>query len=191
MSGAPSRRAALAALALAFTAPAMGQSDPLAGRFGGPFTLTAHDGKRVSDTDFRGRFLLIAFGFTHCPDICPTGLATMTAALEALGPVADRVQPLFITVDPGRDAPAALAEYVASFHPRLIGLTGSEAEIAAVARAYRVHRVKYEPAAGGDYAVDHGSLIYLMGPDGGFRTLFPHGTPADKMSQVLRRHFGG
>ena len=163
-------------------------ADPLAGRFGGPFTLTAHDGRRLSDQDFRGRFMLIFFGFTRCPDICPTDLATMAKALELLGPLADRVQPLFVTVDPARDDPAALGDYVSSFHPRLIGLTGSEPEIAAVARAYRVHRRKYQPAwaAPGQYGVDHGSLKYLMGPDGAFATLVPHDTPAERMAAILR-----
>ncbi len=192
---APSRRGALAAIACVIAAPALAASsgvgsDPLAKRFGGPFALTTHDGRRVTEADFRGRFLLVFFGFTRCPDVCPTALATMTSALESLGAAADRVQPVFITVDPARDTPPVLAEYVASFHPRLIGLTGSEAEIAAAARAYRVHRVKYAPAHGGDYAVDHGSLTYLMGPDGGFLTLIPHGASAERMAQALARHLG-
>ena len=114
----------------------------------------------------------------------------MTSALESLGAAAERVQPVFITVDPARDTPPVLAEYVESFHPRLIGLTGSEAEIAAAARAYRVHRVKYAPAHGGDYAVDHGSLTYLMGPEGGFLTLIPHGASAERLAQALARHLG-
>ncbi|MBL8590160.1 MAG: SCO family protein [Methylobacteriaceae bacterium] len=162
----------------------------MAKRFGGPFALTTHDGRRVTEADFRGRFLLIFFGYTRCPDVCPTGLATMAAALDALGPRAERLQPVFVTLDPARDTPPALADYVASFHPRLIGLTGSESEIAAVARAFRVHRVKYQPAAGGDYAVDHGSLTYLMGPDGGFLTLIPHGATPGRMADVLRRYLG-
>jgi protein SCO1/2 len=192
---APSRRGALAAIAVGLAAPALAASsgagsDPLARRFGGPFALTTHEGRRVTEADFHGRFLLVFFGFTRCPDVCPTSLATMTSALELLGAAGERVQPVFVTVDPARDTPQALAAYVASFHPRLIGLTGSEAEIATVARAFRVHRVKYAPANGGDYAVDHGSLTYLMGPDGGFLTLIPHGASAERMAQVLARHLG-
>lgn len=190
---APSQRAALATFVWTLVAPALAASpgadgDPLAKRFGGPFALTTHDGRRVTGADFRGWFLLLFFGYTRCPDVCPTGLATMAAALESLGAAADRVQPVFITVDPASDTPQALADYVASFHPRLIGLTGSEGEIAAVTRAFRVHRVKYQPAAGGDYAVDHGSLTYLMGPDGGFLTLIPHGATPGRMADVLRRY---
>lgn len=171
------------------TAPAPG-ADPLAGRFGGPFTLTAHDGRRLSDTDFRGRFMLVYFGYTTCEDLCPLDLAVIEAALKELGPAADIVQPLFVTVDPARDTVPVMAAYVANFHPRLIGLTGSEPEIAAVARAYKVHRRKVRPAAGGPeaYIVDHGSLTYLMGPDGQFRTLVPHKTEAAAMAAVLRRY---
>ncbi len=167
--------------------------DPLAHRFGGPFKLTSHTGQPVSDQDFRGRFMLVYFGFTHCPDLCPTGLSVLTEALEAVGAAGDAIQPLFITVDPARDTPAALAAYQKSFHPRLVMLTGDEPQIAAVARAYKVHRRKYlwPPTAGstgGDYGVDHGSLMYLMGRDGTFRTLIPHGTPVDKVVAILKRY---
>ncbi|MBT9288138.1 SCO family protein [Prosthecodimorpha staleyi] len=175
-------------------------ADPLAGRFGGPFKLVAHDGRRLSDADFRGRFMLVYFGYTTCDDLCPLDLAVIEAALKELGPAADIVQPLFITVDPTRDTVPVMAAYVANFHPRLIGLTGSEPEIAAVARAYKVHRRKVRPAAGiqgggiqggsgpDAYIVDHGSLTYLMGPDGQFRTLVPHKTEAAAMAMVLRRY---
>jgi protein SCO1/2 len=161
--------------------------DPLAGRFGGPFTLTAHDGRRVSDTDFRGRFLIVYFGYTSCIDLCPLDLALMSEALDGLGAAAERVQPLFITVDPAFDTPAVLAAYVKAFHPRLIGLTGSEAEIAAVAKAYRVHRRKLQPgpAIEARYLIDHGSLTYLMRPDGSFATLIPHGATAEAMTKTL------
>ncbi len=167
--------------------------DPLAKHFGGPFTLQSHDGQEVSSTDFRGRFMLIYFGYTHCPDICPTGLAQLGQALEQIGPAAKTIQPLFITVDPARDTAVHLAEYRKSFHPRLIMLTGSEQQIAAVAKAYRVHRRKYlwnkdAKADTQDYGVDHGSLIYLMGPDGKFRTFIPHGTPSEKIAATLKRY---
>jgi protein SCO1/2 len=111
---------------------------------GGPFTLTDHTGKRVTDQDFHGRTMLVFFGFTFCPDVCPSGLQVMSAALDKLGPKAERVVPILITVDPERDTPAQLALYVSSFHPRLIGLTGTPAEIEAVAKAYRAYVKKVE-----------------------------------------------
>lgn len=164
-----------------------GAPDPLAGRFGGPFTLTAHDGRRVGDADFRGRFMLVYFGYTSCIDLCPIDLALMHQALDGLGAAADRVQPLFITVDPAYDTPAVLAAYVKAFHPRLIGLTGTDAEIAAVAKAYRVHRRKLKPGPSIEtrYLIDHGSLTYLMRPDGSFATLIPHGATAEAMAKTL------
>jgi protein SCO1/2 len=199
--GAAAAGFALAALALAATpAPAQDQapaaapsapkgSDPLAGRFGGPFSLVAQDGRRVTERDLAGRFVLITFGYTHCPDVCPTDLLAMAQALEALGPAGERIQPVFVTVDPARDTPDVLAEYVASFHPRMLGLSGSEAEVAAAAKAWKVHRRKVLPSPGSqDYLVDHGSLIYLMGPDGTFLTLFPANTPGATMATAIRRY---
>lgn len=163
-------------------------SDPLAGRFGGPFRLETHDGRTVTEADFRGRFMLIYFGYTNCPDICPMDTSALGRALDLLGPAASKVQPLFITVDPARDTAPVLARYVKSIHPALIGLTGSEASISAVAKAYKVHRRKLEsPTDGGpaNYTVDHGSLTYLMGPDGGFRTLLPHMTSSERMAEII------
>jgi protein SCO1/2 len=163
--------------------------DPLAGRFGGPFSLVAQDGRRVTEADLAGRFVLITFGYTRCPDVCPTDLLAMTQALEALGPAGERIQPIFVTVDPERDTPAVLADYVASFSPRLLGLSGTEAEVAAAAKAWKVHRRKVLPSPGAaDYLVDHGSLIYLMGPDGRFLTLFPANTPAETMAGAIRKY---
>lgn len=190
------RRQALLLLALlprgqaAMAQEAGSAADPLARRFGGAFSLVAPDGRRVTDRDLRGRFVLVTFGYTSCPDICPTDLAVMAQALEALGPPAERIQPLFVTVDPARDTPDVLRDYVASFHPRLLGLTGSEAEVAAAARAYKVHRRKVlsSPGQTEGYLVDHSSLTYLMGPDGGFLTLFPTGTTADRMAAALRTY---
>lgn len=183
------RRTALALLVAA--APARG-AEPWPVRFGGPFTLTDHTGRRRSDTDFRGTWLLIQFGYTSCPDICPLSLDTLTAALDGLGPAAARVQPLFITVDPKRDTPGVLATFVTQFHPRLLGLTGSDAEIAAVVGAYKVHRRKIvaDPAHPEEYLVDHGSLTYLIGPDGNFVTLFPYGIDAARMTQALAGYLG-
>jgi protein SCO1/2 len=156
---------------------------------GGPFTLTDHSGRRVSDQDFRGKFLLVFFGFTFCPDVCPTALQVSAAALDKLGSKADRVVPIFISIDPERDTPEAMARYVESFHPRLVGLTGSTEEIAAVARAYRVYyrKAKDEKSAAG-YTMDHSSIVYLMGPDGKFVSHFTHTTSPDAMASAIARH---
>lgn len=186
-----------AAVALAFVPAA--SSGAAAGAeapaipIGGPFTLTDHAGTSRRDTDFRGRHLLVSFGYTACPDICPLQLDTVVAALTALGPLADRLQPVFVTVDPVTDTPEALRRYLAAFDPRLLGLTGTEAQVRAVAKAYRVHRRRVRtagPDGTGATLIDHGSLTYLMGPDGAFVTLFPHGTTAERMAEVLRGYLG-
>jgi cytochrome oxidase Cu insertion factor (SCO1/SenC/PrrC family) len=153
---------------------------------GGPFTLTAHTGERISDEAFRGQFMLVAFGFTHCPDVCPAELQVMTAALESMGPAAERVQPLFVTIDPERDTAAHLADYMAHFHPRLIGLTGSTDEIAQVAKAYHVWYEKVQEGDQPDYVMDHTSITYLMGPDGKFVQHFSFGTSAETLAKALR-----
>ena len=155
---------------------------------GGPFSLTASDGRRVTDQDFRGRWMLIYFGFTFCPDVCPTELAVMAAALDALGDDGSDVQPILITLDPERDTVEVLRDYVAAFHPRLIGLTGTLAEIQAVAGAYRVFFQKTEPDAAGDYLVDHSSVVYLMDPDGDYVTVFGRDVDAVAMAEGLRHY---
>lgn len=156
---------------------------------GGPFSLVGHTGKRVTDKDYRGRYMLVFFGYTFCPDVCPAGLQVMTEALERIGPEkAKRVQPLFISVDPERDTPEQLALYVKSFHPSLVGLTGTPDEIAAAARAYRAiyRRVKDEKSKAG-YSVDHSTFFYLMDPNGEFVTHFTHATPVDVLAEKLAK----
>lgn len=153
---------------------------------GGPFTLTDQTGKRVTDQDFRGRFMLVLFGFTYCPDICPSALQVMAAALDKLGPKAERITPVLISVDPERDTPAQLAAYVKSFHPRLVGLTGSPAEIEAVVKAYRVYAKKVpDPKSTAGYSIDHSALIYVMAPDGTYRAHFTPATSVDAMAERL------
>jgi cytochrome oxidase Cu insertion factor (SCO1/SenC/PrrC family) len=153
---------------------------------GGPFTLTDDTGKRVTDQDFRGKFMLVFFGFTYCPDVCPTALQVMAAALDKLGPNAERITPVLISIDPERDTPAQLAVYVKSFHPRLVGLTGSPAEIDAVAKAYRVYVKQVpDPKSTAGYTLDHSSIIYVIGPDGKYRTHFTHATSPDAMADRL------
>jgi protein SCO1 len=134
---------------------------------GGPFKLIDQNGVRRSSTDFRGRFMLVYFGYSYCPDVCPTTLSLIADALDKLGPKADAIVPIFITIDPERDSPAKLKPYLASFGPRFVGLTSDLATIKKVAALYRVY-LKKEPLQGGDYAMDHSSVIYLMGPDGKF-----------------------
>ena len=151
---------------------------------GGPFQLTDHSGRTVSEADFAGRFMLIYFGFTHCPDICPTELQVMANAVDALGGDESRVVPIFITVDPQRDTVAHLKDYVAAFHPKVVGLTGNAEQIAAVAKAYKVYFSKQPGAVADtkDYQVDHTSFVYLMGPDGVIRSVFRAGTSAKAMA---------
>lgn len=167
------------------------RSSDLPFQFGGPFQLTDHHGQTVTEKSFPDRHLLVYFGYTYCPDICPTDLARLAEALDALSQSAlMRVQPLFITVDPARDTPEVMADYVSAFHPTLIGLTGSETAIAAAAKAYRVHRMKVPlPEAGPDeYLVNHTPNAYLIGPDGGFKTLFPHNSDPKFITSVLRKY---
>lgn len=158
-------------------------------QIGGPFSLTDHTGKSVTDADFRGNYMLIFFGYTYCPDICPTTLTDMGDAMRQLdGEQADKVTPVFITVDPERDTVEHLAGYVEFFHPRLVGLTGTTQQIADVARAYKIYFRKGEipdddPEG---YLVDHSSIAYLVGPDGSFVTHFSHGTTPEQMAERLR-----
>jgi protein SCO1/2 len=167
---------------------ATGQTTTGKALVGGPFTLTDDSGKRVTDKDYRGRHMLVFFGFTSCPDICPAGLQLMAATLENLGDKADRVTPIFISVDPERDTPEKLAAYVKHFDPRLVGLTGTPEEIAAITKAYRVYYKKVpNDAAPGDYGMDHTSIIYLMGPDGAFVTHFTPATTVDDMTAELEK----
>lgn len=133
----------------------------------GPFTLVDGSGKRVTDRDFRGRFMLVYFGYTSCPDVCPTTLNEVAAAMLKLGPKAARVQPLFISVDPKRDTPKVVQRYTAAFDPRIIGLTGTPEQIAVAATEYRVYHAAHRTGDGpDDCTVDHSSILYLMGPDG-------------------------
>jgi len=152
---------------------------------GGPFQLIDQNGQAVSEADFAGRFMLVYFGFTHCPDVCPTELQTMANAIDRLGGDAARVAPVFITVDPERDTPDQLKGYVAAFHPRMVGLTGSPEQIATVAKAFKIYYSKAQNA-GGDYQVDHTSFVYLMGPDGSLRSLFRSGISDKAMATEIQ-----
>jgi protein SCO1/2 len=163
-----------------------GVSIPGSVQVGGPFTLQGADGKAVSDASFRGRWMLVYFGYTFCPDVCPTELQAVAASLDQLGPLAAKVAPLFITIDPGRDTPTAIGQYTKLFDDRLIGLTGSDKQIADVARAYRVYYARAEAKGSTDYLMDHSSFLYLMGPDGSLRYLFKPGMSGAEMATIMR-----
>jgi len=156
---------------------------------GGPFSLVDQTGRPVTDADYRGRYMLVYFGYTFCPDVCPTELQVMATALDQLGDQGEKVQPIFVTVDPERDTVVQVAPYVALFHPRLVGLTGTREQVAEAARAYRVYYAK-APNKDNDahYTMDHSSFVYLMGPDGRFVEAFAHGTTAEKMTETIRTH---
>jgi cytochrome oxidase Cu insertion factor (SCO1/SenC/PrrC family) len=152
---------------------------------GGPFTLVRQDGKRVTERDFLGKYMLVFFGYTYCPDVCPTELQVMTAALDMLGPEAESIQPVFVSIDPARDTPEVVKAYVENFGPRLVGLTGSPEEIAKAAKAYRVFYARSGNTGGDDYLMDHSSIIYLMGPKGEFVKHFTYTTDAKKLATEL------
>lgn len=162
---------------------AKGESTAL---IGGPFTLSDRDGKPVTDKDFAGKYMLVYFGFTHCPDICPTGLLLIENVLDQLG--SDAIVPLFITLDPDRDTPKVIGDYVAHFGERIVGLSGTPEQIKQVAEAYKVYYRKVEDAeAPGDYMIDHSGYLYLMGPDGKYLAHFPHNISESALKDGLAK----
>lgn len=154
---------------------------------GGPFSLINHDGKTVTEKDFAGKYMLIYFGYTFCPDVCPTELQVITSALEEMGDKAKIIQPVFVSVDPERDTPAVMKDYVSNFYPGMVGLTGNADQISKIAKSYRVYYSKAAEAGADakDYAMDHSSIIYLMGPKGSFVKHFPYGTDPKKLAKEL------
>jgi cytochrome oxidase Cu insertion factor (SCO1/SenC/PrrC family) len=192
----PRRSVVLTAAVVLFLAVALGlaallvgnrQSSPVnagAALVGGPFTLVNQDGKTVTEKDFLGRYMLVFFGYTYCPDICPTELQVMTAALEAMGEEGKKIQPVFISVDPARDTPEIMKSYVENFSGGLVGLTGTPEQIAGAAKAYRAYYAK--AGEGEDYKMDHSTIIYLMGPDGKFVKHFTFTSDAAKLAQELK-----
>jgi cytochrome oxidase Cu insertion factor (SCO1/SenC/PrrC family) len=155
---------------------------------GGPFELVDHAGKAVNDKSWPGQRLLVFFGYASCPDVCPTELQTVAVALDALGDDAAGVQPLFITIDPERDTPAAMADYVTAFHPRIVGLTGTDEQIRAAAKVYRAYFAKGKVDADGEYFMDHSSFVYLMHPDGHYLTHFGPNTDPKVMAEKIAEH---
>lgn len=161
---------------------------------GAPFTLTgasgAHAGKRVSLADFRGKLVLLYFGFTFCPDVCPTDLLAIAQAVKSLGKAGGEVQPLFITLDPARDTPEVLKGYAPAFHPRLIALTGSDEDIRRVATAYKVFYEKVRVERADTYLIDHSAYTFLLDRNGQYVMFFPPGTPPERMVIMLREQLG-
>ena len=154
---------------------------------GGPFELVDDTGAAVTDRSFGDRHKLIFFGYTFCPDVCPTELARMASALDQLDETeVARLQPLFVTIDPERDSPELMADYVALFHPDIVGLTGSAEQIAEIARAYRVFYAKAETDDPDYYLMDHSSFTYFMAPDGSNIAVFPYNTAPDEMADAIR-----
>lgn len=155
---------------------------------GGPFTLTDQHGATVTEAALKGHPSALFFGYTFCPDVCPTTLNAVADAMDKLGPKADRVQPVFITVDPKRDTPAVVKQYAAAFGSRIEGLTGTPEEIAKVAKEYRVYYAEHRTGPGpNDYTMDHSSILYLMGPDGRFIAPVRADQSGDEMAAVLAR----
>lgn len=177
-----------ALLAISDTRTSLPQTPVSSGKalIGGPFSLVDHDGKPVSERDFAGRPMLVMFGFTQCPDICPSGLQLMSAALDKLGDQARGLTPVFISLDPERDTPEKLKDYIASFHPAIRGLTGSVADVAAVAKAYRVYFKKVPLEGGAGYTIDHSSFFYIMDRKGEFLAHVPHSSNPDALSLRLK-----
>jgi protein SCO1/2 len=162
------------------------QQDAQGSAIGGPFQLTSMDGGEITDTDFKGHPFLVFFGYTHCPDICPTELFQISQILKARGND-QQIKALFITVDPERDTPAVMKDYLASFDPRITGVTGDEASIAAAEKAYRVYAKKV-PIEGGSYTMDHTAIVYLMNKDGRFVAPFNMKRRPEEAAADLKRY---
>jgi protein SCO1/2 len=158
---------------------------------GGPFTLQDGNGKTLTDQDFRGQYMLVYFGYTFCPDVCPTTLNAVSDAMDKLGPDASKIRTVFITVDPKRDTPAVVGKYAAAFGPHVVGLTGTPEEIARVAKEYRVYYAEHRTGPGpNDYAMDHSSVLYLMDPKGSFVAPVRADQSGNEIAATLKKLIG-
>jgi cytochrome oxidase Cu insertion factor (SCO1/SenC/PrrC family) len=180
--------AAFALAALALTQwPSKGPMGSGTALIGGPFTMLNQKGEAVTEKNFEGQYTLYFFGFTFCEDVCPTELQVVSAALKELGPDAVKITPVFVSVDPERDTPKVMGEYVANFDPRFVGLTGSPEQLAVMAKAFHVYYKKVvDEKNTRNYEMDHPSILYLMGPDGKFAKHFPYTTDAKKLALELK-----
>lgn len=179
--------AALAAAAFLTFAPSRQSGQSLASSVGGPFSLTTAEGKTLTEKELRGAPFLVFFGFTHCPDICPTKLFEISEVLRAAGPQGEKLRALFVSVDPERDTAETMKSYLSSFDPRIIGLTGERPAIEAAIKAYRAYARKV-PLKDGDYTMDHTALVYLMDKNGGFVGAFNIERPPAEAAQEWLRH---
>jgi protein SCO1/2 len=169
-----------------------GEAPPLQGaKLGGPFTLTDQSGRKVTEADFEGKYRIVYFGFTYCPDVCPVDMQVIGQAMRQIeksdSDLAERLQPIFITVDPERDTPAVLKEYVSSFHPRTIGLTGTPDQIADVAKKHGIFFQKAEEGGASEYQMDHSRIVLLFGPTGEPLAILPHDEGAEAVAAEIRR----
>ncbi len=157
---------------------------------GGPFTAISHNGHAVTEKDFLGKFLIVYFGYTYCPDVCPTGLTEISTAIDMIGSDADSVVPIFVTVDPERDTPEYLKEYISYFHPRMVGLSGTSKQISKIAKAYKVYFSKGDHASADpdDYIINHSAFAYLMGKDGKYLTHFSYGVSAQEIAKRVKEY---
>jgi protein SCO1 len=172
-------------LAVAPAVAAQGGPAPTVPGIDGHYALETTSGRAVTEASFRGKWLFVYFGYTNCPDACPTALSALAVALGALGPLAAQVQPLFITVDPKRDTPAVIAKYVKTFDPRIIGLYGTAPQTAAAAKAFRVdYTVRQLGHA--DYTIDHSAFVYVVDPEGRVVELLTGNLPGPTMASALR-----
>ncbi|MFQ5533824.1 MAG: SCO family protein [Sphingomonadales bacterium] len=196
IAGATTALMAAVAAWLIFSAPETPSDGPrYSGEalIGGPLSLVDHSGTAVTDTDFRGRLMLVYFGYSSCPDICPLELEKMSRALDLLGPAAKRVQPLFITIDPARDTVEVLADYMSHFHPGFLGLTGTAEQIRQAAKAYRIYYARATGETGhhddhDGYLMDHGSIVYLMDGKGHYLTHFSADATPEAMAEAVIEH---
>ncbi len=180
--------AAFALAAVALTQwPTKGPMGSGTALIGGPFTMLNQKGETVTEKTFEGQYTIYFFGYTFCPDVCPTELQVLTAALKELGPDASKITPVFVSVDPARDTPKIIGEYVANFDPRFVGLTGTPKQLEVMARAFHVYYKKVADEQNAqNYGMDHPSILYLMGPDGKFTKHFPYTTDAKKLALELK-----
>ncbi|MDP1974622.1 MAG: SCO family protein [Alphaproteobacteria bacterium] len=156
---------------------------------GGPFNLTNHLGQRVSNNDFKDKLMLLYFGYSYCPDLCPSELSTMTKALDILGDKINDIKPIFVNIDPKRHTEELLKNYVSLFHPKLMGLYGNDQELNEAFDHYKIYAAKTEDKGGDDYLMDHSTFTYLVGRDGKLISMFRLGTPATEMAKEIEKHF--
>jgi protein SCO1/2 len=179
---------AVIAAALALSLRVDGPAGSGTALIGGPFTMINQKGETVTEKTYAGQYTLYFFGFTNCGDVCPTELQVMTAALNQMGPDAEKITPVFVSIDPERDTPEVMAGYVSNFHPRLQGLTGTSEQVAAFTKAFHIYYQKVpDPQDPKDYEMDHSSILYFMGPDGKFLKHFTYSTDAIALAKDLQK----